>query len=72
MKKSVENFFNWWLSLHPGNVSISEKWLNLGKSEEEWNQKRDAVHLLFSAAVMSHFKQGFIKEAGGFQNVSLI
>lgn len=35
MKKTVENFFKWWLSIHPGNVSIAGKWLDLGKREEE-------------------------------------
>ncbi len=37
MKKMVENFFKWWLSIHPGKVLISERWLNLGKSGVERN-----------------------------------
>ncbi len=37
MKKMVENFFKWWLSIHPGKVLISERWLNLGKSGGERN-----------------------------------
>lgn len=37
MKKRIENFFKWWLSIHPGSVTVAESWLSLGKRGKERN-----------------------------------